>query len=78
MLSGDTLLPEHVIKPIALFHDLCINMNSFNQVALTLECALLSFLPSVYSQFSASVYASVVTLSWPVRFAERERCDGVF
>lgn len=77
MLYNDTLLHPALIKTIAVFHDLCINVNSFNQMALTVECALLSFVPSVYASFTTRGYWSLMTLAFPVSSNDHNGGDDI-
>ncbi|KAH7701673.1 hypothetical protein AAVH_31192 [Aphelenchoides avenae] len=58
-------MADWVSRPISIFHDICINVNSFNQLAITIECAISTFWLDHYSRVTALAVTAAFSLTWP-------------
>ncbi|KAI1730887.1 hypothetical protein Ddc_03606 [Ditylenchus destructor] len=64
-MSEGHLLSNVIMKPIQIFHDCCINVNTFHQVALTIECVISTFFPNSYRKYINVKVMPVLTFFWP-------------
>ena len=65
MIVPSGFLSANVIAPIQYYHDISINVNTFIQLAICVECFFATFYPFPWETFTARPWVPVLTFIWP-------------